>query len=712
MTFYVLTAVRPYKLIQSQNLGFQNFYALYRRFHVGKPCYPRRTPQNSPKVSADSDLNQIEGISPWSAYVDKSVKNDSLENHITTPFGHVRIDAQNAPKYHGQQDRHDFEKAETSGEEQNLLFKNLESSETDEVFGTSSEIFVPQFNASKPYLKEEPSSDYDYFKESAEGFKPRTINFVDFKKASGNANLEKKNDKVDEFSQNNIEKNSGLSSENLFDQHYFDNILNNGSDYQNLESPSTKSIPSKLTDKTCLNEIDKQYFSRDATLWTNIDRESHSLAKEIRPEHMKQIQINDVTANKEDKLNFIDEQIFGGAKNTTLKTSIPIYEPNMKTKLKKPKREVTKKTPTALDFVKKMRKEFTFDAQSNSFVQKNTREQEISQIGESLQRRIGRVVNGTMKEGIKDKKGSVEENNSPLENVEGRVSERFLPTDLERLTSAEVENIIQNSVIYNDHDIVAIHKPYGLQMFGESKQSRFSVESLLKCLYNQVNVEKTDDWPGLMPVHRLDKNTTGILLLAKTKESHKILSNLFHQRKIKKVYWAILNGTPDIDEGIIDIPLGEIKLKDRHRVTLRPDYSHSNVTNKPNYKGDTFPAVTEFSVIKRKGNSCLVEARPSTGFKHQIRAHFGLGMSNPILGDHKYSRIAELEKPQKVHGDILRRLEVRRSRSRDLPLCLHAKRILIPEIVEGRHVSIECSLPHFFVRIMKKLGLKPSQMVH
>ena len=277
--------------------------------------------------------------------------------------------------------------------------------------------------------------------------------------------------------------------------------------------------------------------------------------------------------------------------------------------------------------------------------------------------------------------------------------------------TVEVENILKNSVIYDDHDIVAIHKPYGLQMFGESKRNRHSVENLLKCLYDQVHVEKTDDWPGLLPVHRLDKNTTGILLCAKTKEKHNLLTNLFRQRKIQKRYWAVLNGTPDIDHGIIDIPLGNIVLKGRHRLTLVPDYSNSNVTNKRKYNGDIIPAVTEYSVIKRKGNSSLVEVRPSTGFKHQIRAHMGLGLSTPILGDHKYSRISEFDKPQKVHGDILQSLGVRKTLSRDLPLCLHAKQILIPDIVEGRHVSIDCSLPYFFVKIMKNLNLKPSTHV-
>ena len=189
--------------------------------------------------------------------------------------------------------------------------------------------------------------------------------------------------------------------------------------------------------------------------------------------------------------------------------------------------------------------------------------------------------------------------------------------------------------------------------------------------------------------------------------------NNYHKGKIQKRYWAILNGTPHLHEGIIDIPLSEAASMGRYRMTVRPDYAESDIiSNKPNYKGAVLKAVTEYSVLKMKGNAAMIEARPATGIKHQIRAHFGLGLNTPILGDHKYSCIKDIQKPQRIHGDILQKLDVRRSRSRDLPMCLHAKKILIPDVVEGKHICIDCNLPHFFVKIMKKLGLKPDSRIY
>ena len=67
------------------------------------------------------------------------------------------------------------------------------------------------------------------------------------------------------------------------------------------------------------------------------------------------------------------------------------------------------------------------------------------------------------------------------------------------------------------------------------------------------------------------------------------------------------------------------------------------------------PATTEYRVLSQRGNSCLVLVKPHTGVKHQIRAHMGFALNTPVLGDHKYSQIRDLGKPQRVHGDIIQR---------------------------------------------------------
>ena len=154
--------------------------------------------------------------------------------------------------------------------------------------------------------------------------------------------------------------------------------------------------------------------------------------------------------------------------------------------------------------------------------------------------------------------------------TDDRPDPKFLPVDLDGLPSAEVQDLFNNSVIYNDSkydfcefttfvfthglnspplyansvadDIVAVNKPYGLSMFGHG---RHSVETLLPGLAEHLGISQHSD---LRPVHRLDRVTTGVLLMAKTPDMHKHLTNLFRQRKVAKQYWAILNGTPVPDQ--------------------------------------------------------------------------------------------------------------------------------------------------------------------
>ena len=91
---------------------------------------------------------------------------------------------------------------------------------------------------------------------------------------------------------------------------------------------------------------------------------------------------------------------------------------------------------------------------------------------------------------------------------------------------------------------MAINKPYGLAMFGSSQRHRHSVESLLPGLAKSLGERFSEEMPLPVPVHRLDRITSGILIMAKTPEMHKRLTNLFRERKVSKQYWAILNGTP------------------------------------------------------------------------------------------------------------------------------------------------------------------------
>ena len=145
---------------------------------------------------------------------------------------------------------------------------------------------------------------------------------------------------------------------------------------------------------------------------------------------------------------------------------------------------------------------------------------------------------------------------------------------------------------------MAICKPYGLEMFGENLQH--SVAKYLEPL-----AERLGNCQTLHQVHRLDKITSGILLLAKSESYHKFLVDKFRQRQIKKSYWALVIGTPVPKTGVIDIPLCEAKVNNRYRITVLPDGHGNGMIKKPKLKnaGLALPAVTEYSTLKSKGNA-------------------------------------------------------------------------------------------------------------
>jgi len=298
----------------------------------------------------------------------------------------------------------------------------------------------------------------------------------------------------------------------------------------------------------------------------------------------------------------------------------------------------------------------------------------------------------------------------------------YKPPDLASYTRPEVRDLLFSKVIYNDNDIVALWKPHGLPMFLTDQTSkkienkekgpsslkrahRFSVECFLPDLAKKLDVEK------LYEVHRLDHTTTGIVLYAKTKEMELKLRKLFYEKKVQKTYICICNGVPQSDSGFIDIPVGEGSVGGRRRMTLRPDYDGSSVvSNKKSSVNDVSQAVTKYVVVSSNNNASLVETKILSGKKHQIRLHLGLGLGCPILGDHKFSYPDQLGKPQRVRGDIVQRLKIRKSKTRDLPIFLHAKRISIPDILPEGNLVITANLPHFFTKTMNKLRLKYNRM--
>jgi tRNA pseudouridine32 synthase / 23S rRNA pseudouridine746 synthase len=171
-------------------------------------------------------------------------------------------------------------------------------------------------------------------------------------------------------------------------------------------------------------------------------------------------------------------------------------------------------------------------------------------------------------------------------------------------------------IIYEDEWLIAVNKPAGLlSVPGRYRDRQDSVLSRLRHLL--------PDGMALASVHRLDQETSGVLLLARDRQTHRQLSQQFQQRQVHKVYEAILSGAVTVEQGVIDLPLWG---NPENRPEQKVDWQHGK------------PSLTHFQVMAREGDYTRVEFTPLTGRTHQLRVHAadarGLGVA--ILGDRFY----------------------------------------------------------------------------
>ncbi|XP_022097438.1 RNA pseudouridylate synthase domain-containing protein 4-like isoform X2 [Acanthaster planci] len=276
--------------------------------------------------------------------------------------------------------------------------------------------------------------------------------------------------------------------------------------------------------------------------------------------------------------------------------------------------------------------------------------------------------------------------------------------DLSRFQEDTVASILFRSVIYNEGELIAIDKPYGLPSHGGPGVVH-SVDSLLPLLAKKLRLEKSNPHWKLYLVHRLDKETTGVMLLAKTEDMAQRLHHMFVRHQVGKKYWLVTVGVPDPQEGVIDMPMVEREVAGKHRMGIRPDIGAVYKNLGRLGRGEGTRAVTNFRVINENDHAALVEVRPETGVKHQIRVHMALGMDCPVLGDHKYSHHSKLA-PQRLPMAILHQLGIRQAKARTVPMHLHAREIKLPEFLNGKNLYIATRVPRFFQQNMKRLKLK------
>ena len=230
--------------------------------------------------------------------------------------------------------------------------------------------------------------------------------------------------------------------------------------------------------------------------------------------------------------------------------------------------------------------------------------------------------------------------------------------------SAEQQEFAQSLVIYRDDQAIVINKPPGLATQGGTKTDAH-VDGLLDALCYE-----REDRPKL--VHRLDKDTSGALLLARTPRSAAYFAKAFSSRTARKVYWALVVGVPSIEEGMIDLPLAKQPGTGGEKMHVDEE--------------EGLPSRTRYRVIERAGNrACWLELQPYTGRTHQIRVHLA-AIGFPIVGDGKYGG-----KDAFLSGTISRKMH------------LHARRIRVDH-PDGGHVDVKAELPRHFSESLADLG--------
>ncbi|MBI4000139.1 MAG: RluA family pseudouridine synthase, partial [Candidatus Omnitrophica bacterium] len=203
------------------------------------------------------------------------------------------------------------------------------------------------------------------------------------------------------------------------------------------------------------------------------------------------------------------------------------------------------------------------------------------------------------------------------------------PEDFTRAESIPLD------VRYEDEDIIVVNKPAGMVVHpGCGNQKGTLVNALL---HHTKSLSQVGDAvrPGI--VHRLDKDTSGLLVVAKNDFAHRFLANQFKSHQIDRRYWVVVKGVVQHDEMRSHEPLGR-SVMNRKRVIVKPD--------------DGKPSITNFRVLKRFENSTLLEARPETGRTHQIRVHLR-ALGHPVVGDLIYGVASPFIGRQALHAKEL-----------------------------------------------------------
>jgi 23S rRNA pseudouridine955/2504/2580 synthase len=243
--------------------------------------------------------------------------------------------------------------------------------------------------------------------------------------------------------------------------------------------------------------------------------------------------------------------------------------------------------------------------------------------------------------------------------------------DVAPLTKEE-RKFFQSMILHEDKDIFVLNKPSGFAVQGGTKTFRH-LDGLLMGLAHELG-----ERPLL--IHRLDRDTSGVMVVAKRRAIASSLGTLFASRNVQKTYWAVVKGVPKPPQGKIDVAL--IKAKGPEGDRMR--------ASREGEEDDEQRAITSYAVIDKAGKvASWLSLKPMTGRQHQLRAHTA-HIGTPILGDNKYNGDNDL--PEGVQN----------------LLHLHARRLVLPH-PRGGTVDVSAPLPAHMLHTFELLGFDPNR---
>lgn len=257
--------------------------------------------------------------------------------------------------------------------------------------------------------------------------------------------------------------------------------------------------------------------------------------------------------------------------------------------------------------------------------------------------------------------------NNKKQKVAYKINEGDIIT-IEKQEAKDIKLKAQNipvDIIYEDDDIIVVNKPKGMVVHpANGNPDGTLVNAIMAICKDSLSGIGGEIRPGI--VHRLDKDTSGLLIIAKNDEAHVNVSEQIKNHEVKKTYIALVRGIIKENEATIDMPIGR-STSDRKKMAV-------------NKKGKN--AITHIKVLKRYDKYTLVEVNIETGRTHQIRVHLSY-IGYPIIGDATYSNG---KNEFNVQGQ-----------------CLHARKLEFVHPITGKKMELEAPLPQYFQEIINTL---------